>query len=218
LTLIKTGKNMNIRGTRKPPIQPYSFLLLLTFFAAACSNNGNSMTAPAKTAGPAATSIDEIQVIITEGHDTDPQDGGRPVVLIAAALGVSSEEFREAFRHVQPAGAGTEPDPTQVKKNKSALLSALGRYGITNDFLDTVSNYYRFNGSSGETWPQTPAAATAIVTDGVVSGFRVTNPGSGYTSAPLITISGSDVKATAILSFSKDFDANGSLAAIVIQP
>ena len=37
--------------------------------------------------------------------------GTRPVVLIAAALGVSSDVFREAFSHVRPAPAGTRPDP-----------------------------------------------------------------------------------------------------------
>src|SRR5689334_10813701 len=55
-------------------------------------------TAPA---GPAVT--------LTGGHDTDPRDKGRPVVLVAAGLGVTPEVFRDAFSRVTPAPAGREP-------------------------------------------------------------------------------------------------------------
>ena len=189
------------------------------FFLVACGSARNSTANIMVTANPTAEITDGVQVMITGGHDTDPRDGGRPVVLIASALGVPSEVFREAFTHVHPAAAGWEPNPIQVRQNKAALLSALGSYGVTNDYLDTVSNYYRFNGSTGgETWPETPATAKAIVTDGVVIGFVITNPGSGYTSPPIITLSGSDVTATATLSFTADFNTNGSLASIILNP
>lgn len=209
---------MNIATIRKIAIHSRLALLLLIFFLVGCSNEGNSTASTMKVADPTAKLANKVQVIITGGHDTDPRDGGRPVVLIASALGVPPEVFREAFSHVHPAAAGWEPNPVQVKLNKSALLGALGSYGITNDFLDTVSNYYRFNGSAGETWPQTPATAMAIVTDGVVTGFVITNPGSGYTSPPNITLLDSDVSAKATLSFGKDFKTNGSLKEIIINP
>jgi len=206
--------------------KPIIYLLLLALFLTACGANPNSTTnttdvnqadvAVLQTAS--AASNGEVQVVITGGHDTDPRDGGRPVVLIASALGVPSEVFREAFTHVNPASAGMEPNPVQVRLNKSALLNALGPYGVTNDFLDTVSNYYRYNRSAGETWPQTPATATAIITNGVVTGFEITNPGSGYSSVPIITILNSDVTATATLAFTSDFSTNGSLAAITLDP
>jgi hypothetical protein len=212
------GEIMNIASIRKIAVHSRLVLLLLMFFLIGCGNDNNSTASAMKVANPTTMPANKVQVIITGGHDTDPRDGGRPVVLIASALGVPPEVFREAFSHVKPAAAGTEPNPIQVKLNKNALLSALGPYGITNDFLDTVSNYYRFNGSAGETWPQTPATATAIVTDGVVTGFTITNPGSGYTSAPAITLSGSDASAKAILSFTTDFNTNGSLAAITLDP
>src|SRR6476620_1732883 len=94
-----------------------------------------------------------VPIVFSGGHETDPRDNGRPVVLIASALGVPPEVFRDAFSHVTPARAGQEPDPSQVNKNKAALLQALGPYGITNARLDEVSNYYRYNASAGEHWP-----------------------------------------------------------------
>src|SRR5579862_3361570 len=65
-----------------------------------------------------------LAVTLSGGHETELRDHGRPVVLIAAALGVPPETFREAFSHVMPARAGEEPDPDQVQRNKRALLSA----------------------------------------------------------------------------------------------
>lgn len=210
---------MNIDTIHKTLIHSRPLLLLLVFFLAACGNQGNSSANSTELTSPMTEISSEVQVSITGGHDTDPRDGGRPVVLIASALGVPPEVFREAFSHVQPAAAGQEPDPAQIKLNKSALLDVLGPYGVNNDLLDTVSNYYRFNGSVGETWPQTPATVIAIVSsEGIVTGFIITDPGSGYTSPPVINLSGSDTAATATLSFTTDFNTNGSLAAITLEP
>ena len=47
----------------------------------------------------------KIPIKFSGGHETDRRDGGRPVVLVAAGLGVSPELFREAFRGVTPARA-----------------------------------------------------------------------------------------------------------------
>jgi hypothetical protein len=158
-------------------------------------------------------------VVISGGFDTDPQDKGRPVVLIAAALGVPTEVFREAFRGVTPAGAGSEPSPVQAQRNKAALLKVLAPYNITNQRLDEVSNYYRYNKSKGEIWQNTQAEATAAITNGVVTGVTIINPGSGYSSNPTITITGPNgkVTATAALSYTKDFKTNGSISAITIK-
>ena len=84
-----------------------------------------------------------VAIKFSGGHETDPRDGGRPVVLVAAGLGVPEEIFRETFTHVTPASNGREPEPEQVRKNKQALLRGLSSYGVTNDRLDTVSNFYR---------------------------------------------------------------------------
>lgn len=191
---------------------------LLFFLLAACGSNSISKKSATESVVQQIVPNGEVQVVITSGHDTDPRDGGRPVVLIASALGVPSEVFREAFSHVNPASAGMEPNPIQVKLNKSALLSVLEPYGVTNDYLDTVSNYYRYKRSAGETWPQTPATVEAILTDGIVTGFEITNPGSGYSSIPVITVLNSDVTATATLTFTTDFNTNGSLADIILNP
>src|SRR5947209_5523361 len=71
----------------------------------------------ARGEGPAPAPAGETRIPVTfaGGHETDPRDRGRPVVLIAAALGVPADVFRAAFRNVTPAPAGREPDPEQVR-------------------------------------------------------------------------------------------------------
>jgi hypothetical protein len=102
-----------------------------------------------------------------------------------------------------------------VRLNKQALLQTLEPFGVTNDRLDEVSNYYRYNRSRGEWWRHTQAAAYATVSAGVVTGFLITNPGSGYSSPPRITVPGfPDANGSASLTFSTDFKTNGSLREI----
>jgi len=158
-------------------------------------------------------------VIISGGFDTDPQDHGRPVVLIAAALGVPTEVFREAFSGVTPAGLDRGPTSEEAQRNKEALMKVLSPYGITNDRLDEVSNYYRYNGKRGESWKRTLATATPTVSNGVVTGFTITNPGSGYSSAPTVTIKGPNgtVTAKATVTYTTDFKTNGSLTSITLD-
>jgi hypothetical protein len=150
-------------------------------------------------------------VTITGGFATKAVDNGRPVVLVAAALGVPEQVFRTAFSGVTPAAAGTGPVDAQVKLNKAALLKVLGAYGITNDQLDAASDYYRYNESAGQTWPR--VAATATVSGDTVT---ITNPGRGYTSAPTITLPDGRT-ATATISYGKDLTTNGSITAITIN-
>jgi hypothetical protein len=170
--------------------------------------------APGSTSPEGTT---QVPVTFTGGHDTDPRDRGRPVVLIAAALKVSPEVFRQAFSQVHPAPAGEQPQPDQVRKNKAALMSNLGPYGVTDDRLNEVSNYYRYSRSRGEMWRNTQAAAMATVRQGVVTGITITNPGAGYSSPPEISIEGMpQVKAQATLFFGTDLNKNGSVKEIVI--
>jgi hypothetical protein len=158
-------------------------------------------------------------VIISGGLTTDPQDKGRPVVLIAAALGVPTEVFREAFSGVTPSGLDSAPSAELAQRNKAALLKVLGPYGITNDRLDEVSNFYRYNGKKTATWQKTSATATAIVTDGVVTGVTITNAGAGYSSTPTVTITGptGTVTAKAVVTYTQDFATNGSITSITLD-
>ncbi len=174
----------------------------------------------AETPSPATAKdgTQHVPVTFTGGYETDPRDHGRPVVLIAAALNVPEQVFRDAFSHVTPASGGNEPEPAQVRKNKSALLHNLGPHGVTNDRLDTVSNYYRYSASRGQMWRNTPAAAYATVRNGIVTGFTLTNPGAGYSSPPKVSVEGmADVNATAVLNFSTDFEKNGSIKQITLN-
>lgn len=170
---------------------------------------------------PAAEPQGDQTVAVSGGYETDPVDHGRPVVLIAAALGVPTEVFREAFSGVKPAGLDRGPTAEEAQKNKAALMSVLSPYGITNERLDEVSNYYRYNGSKGQLWQHQSATAKAIVTDGVLTGVEITNPGSGYTSAPTIKVkapNGTIVNAVATVAYTNDFRTNGSLTSITLQP
>ena len=178
-----------------------------------------ALSAASKLRAQSDTATTRVPVVFSGGHETDRRDHGRPVVLIAAALGVPSDVFREAFTHVRPEPAGTAPDPRQVRDNKEALMDALSPYGITNDRLDTVSDYYRYVRRRGKLWPTKPAAAYALVRDGKITSLVVTNGGSGYSSPPTVTVPNFEgVAAKVELSFSKQFAKNGSVASIKLVP
>ncbi len=162
--------------------------------------------------------VTRVPVVFSGGHDTDPRDGGRPVVLIAAALGVPPEVFREAFSHVHPANTNVGPSSGQARDNKRALMDALGKYGVTNDRLDEVSNYYRYVRARGELWPVKAAVANALVKDGIITGFEVISGGSGYSSPPSVTVPGARGSARVALSFGRNFTANGAVSAITLAP
>jgi hypothetical protein len=171
----------------------------------------------AVTLSPRAGAAGEEQVplVIWGGHDTDPRDRGRPVALVAGALGVSPEVFRSAFSGVRPAPLGTEPDPEQVRRNKAVLLGALARYGVTNDELDRVSNFYRYRPGRGELWPVAAAAGYAVVKDGAVTSVVITQPGYGYCAPPTVSVPGHpEVALEAELHFDRDVKKNGSVASV----
>ena len=150
-------------------------------------------------------------VIIEWGYETNPIDKWRPVILIGSALGVWEEIFREAFSKVTP-----KPNSSQVHINKQILLNALGPYGITNNRLDEVSNYYRYQPQGGNLWKHTKAKVKAIITENEVTGFEILKAGNGYTVAPTITVPGYSISTEVILQFSQNFQTNGSIKEIKI--
>ena len=94
----------------------------------------------------------QVPVTISEGHATDGQDHGRPVILIANALGVKPEVFRDAFSHVHPANNGMGPTDGEARQNKYELMSRLSQYGVTDQRLNEVSNYYRYRREVTPLW------------------------------------------------------------------
>jgi hypothetical protein len=160
-------------------------------------------------------SADDSKVAVTfsGGHETDEKDKGRPVVLIAAALGVKPEVFREAFSGVTPA-KGRGPTREEARKNKAALLKVLGPRGVTNERLDEVSDHYRYRPGKGELWKHAPAKAYALVEGKKVVKVVVTEAGSGYSSAPTATVNGVKLKVT--LKFGKDLKTNGSVEKVEV--
>ncbi len=169
-------------------------------------------------AEPAPAAVTKVPVVFSGGHDTDPRDHGRPVILVAGALGVAPEVFRDAFSRVHPAGPDSGgPTRDEAQANKAALMSVLGKYGITNDRLDTVSNRYRYVRSHDEMWPTKQAVANALVQNGVVTGYEIVSGGYGYSSAPTITVPNiKSVPAKVELAFGKDFESNGSVSKIIV--
>lgn len=160
---------------------------------------------------------ERVAVTFSGGYETDPEDRGRPVVLVAAGMGVKPEVFREAFKGVRPAPAGTQPTEEQKRQNKQVLERALGKYGVDRDRIDEVSNYYRYNRGKGEMWRTRPAVAFALVRDGKVVGYDVVDAGAGYSSTPTVTVPGvKDAPAKVVLSFGKDLKTNGSIASITV--
>src|SRR5438874_10510075 len=91
--------------------------------------------------GVARAAETKIPVTFSGGHETDPKDHGRPVVLIAAALNVKPEVFRKAFSGVTPA-RGRGPTGEEARRNKEALMKVLEPYKVTNDRIHEVSGYY----------------------------------------------------------------------------
>ena len=165
---------------------------------------------------PSSARADEKQTPLTfsGGHAIGKEDFGRPVYLIAAALGVKPEQFREAFSGVTPAH-GRGPTGDEARRNKAALMKVLAPLGVTNDRLDEVSNYYRFRPQAGELWPNKPAKGYAVMVDGKVTKLVITDAGSGYNMPPDVTIAGVDgVRLRATLAFSKDLKKNGGVAAV----
>ncbi len=145
-------------------------------------------------------------------------DRGRPVVLIAAALGVKDEVFRDAFSRVHPAGPGSGgPSREEAQANKKVLMDALGKFGITNERLDTVSNFYRYPPGRGNLWKVTPATANALVKNGAVIGYEITGGGAGYSTPPSVSVAGfAGAAAKVELAFGKDFETNGAVSAITV--
>jgi len=159
--------------------------------------------------------ITRVPVVFSGGHETDPRDHGRPVVLIAGALGVPPEVFRDAFSRVHPANPEKGPVPAEAQANKAALLATLGKYGVTNERLDQVSDYYRYVASRNELWPTQPAVAYAMVQNGKIVGYEIVSGGSGYSSTPLVSVSGLPNNAQAELTYGKSFEKNGSIRSII---
>jgi len=158
----------------------------------------------------------KVQLVFSEGHDTAKEDHGRPVVLIAAALKVKTEEFRKAFSAVTPAKDG-KPTGEEARANKEALMKVLKPLGVTNDRLDEVSDYYRYQPQKGKLWKHSLAEGYALVEDGKIKKIVVTEPGAGYSSTPKVIIEGMDqIKLQATVKYDKDLKKNGAISDVAV--
>jgi hypothetical protein len=181
---------------------------------------GTTVVALAGCASPAATETSArhvVPVTLVGGFVIGANDYGRPVPLYASMLGVSPAVFRRAFSGVYP-DAAHDPTSVQQQDNKAALMSVLAAYQITNDELDRVANYYRFNSVAGQTWPHRQARAEAVVENGRVTSIRVLDGGAGYTTAPAGVIAGQpSAAAVARVVFTTSFATNGHIGTITLS-
>jgi hypothetical protein len=184
-------------------------------FLAICGVCGMAVSA-SHSVGRAAEK--QVPVIFSGGHTIGKEDFGRPVTLIAAALGVKPDVFRMAFSGVTPA-RGRGPTAAEARKNKGALLDVLAPHGVTNERLDEVSDYYRFRPDRGELWPTRAAKADAVVVDGKITRIVVTVPGAGYCTPPTAKVKGFEgTRFNVVLALGKDLKKNGGVAKIEVVP
>lgn len=177
---------------------------------------GNAGALPGESVPYGGSGSERVRVAFSGGHYTEPANRGRPVSLIAGALQVTPEVFRAAFSGVQPAH-GRGPTREEARANKAALMRVLAPHGVTNDRLDTVSNYYRYRPQNGEMWPTEEAVAYALVEDGRVVRFEIESGGSGYTSPPWVSVPGiPGYQATSQVAFSTHFEENGRVVEITL--
>jgi hypothetical protein len=172
----------------------------------------------AVTSGTLRAEEKKVPLTFSGGYEIGKNDFGRPIVLIAAALGVKPEEFRKAFSGVTPSKSG-KPSESEARKNKAALMKVLRPLGVTNERLDEVSNYYRYQPQKGQLWKTTEAKGYAVVEDGKVKKVVLTTPGSGYSSPPRVTVEGVEkvtLKPTLILA--KDLKKNGAIGSVEVVP
>jgi hypothetical protein len=169
---------------------------------------------------PLALGERRLALKIEKGHDTDSRDHGRPVALIAAALKVPEDVFRKTFSHVHPAGPGSGgPTDAEARQNKAALMAGLSPYGVTDDRINEVSNYYRYmRKNHDDLWKHREAVAFVVVNaDDKVVRFDIVDAGAGYTTPPTVTIPDQrDVKITAKLLFGTDLPTNGSIESLTV--
>ena len=163
---------------------------------------------------PSLAGEKQIPIVFSGGHDLDPSDNGRPVVLVAAGLGVSPEVFRAAFRGVTPARDG-KPSGDEARRNKDALLKVLAPHGVTNERLDEVSDYYRYQPQHGGLWKTREAKAHALVEDGKIKQIVVTEPGAGYTTPPKASLKGMEQLSLKVtVHIDKDLKKNGAVGSV----
>src|SRR4051812_12519391 len=160
----------------------------------------------------------KVPVTFSGGHELGKNDFGRPIHLMAAALGVKPEQFRKAFSGVTPA-RGRGPTGEEARRNKQELMKVLAPLKVTNERMDEVADYYRFRPQKGELWPTKPAEAHAILNGGNIKEIVVTEPGSGYNTPPKAAIEGfKNVRLETKLKYDTSLKKNGGVESVEIAP
>jgi hypothetical protein len=115
--------------------------------------------------------------------------------LTSLALGNLGAAYTSAPT-VTLAGGGVNPvataaTGTAVVNTSLGLVSSITIGGPNNSYASPPTVTFTNTGTGGS-----GAAATAVISGGVVTNFIITNAGSGYTSTPTVTITGGGALAT----------------------
>ena len=94
--------------------------------------------------------ITKAAVTFSGGHDIGPGDFGRPVTLMAAALGWPGRVSPGLKRREAGTRAGAEGGRAAGEQRALMKVCAQGR---ANERMDEVADYYRFRPERGELWP-----------------------------------------------------------------
>jgi len=179
-----------------------------------CSNSPCVPPQPETSTSTTVTKSKPGDVQIQNGYQTDPRDGGRPVGLIASALEVDGQVFRDAFSEVRPAKGGP-PSEASKRANKKVLMDALSPLGVTDERLNEVSNFYRYRPEAGETWTIQAAKINAVIEDHQVTDLVIEDPGFGYLSEPQVSVVGyPDLQVRVALAFDRDLRRNGRIESV----
>lgn len=96
--------------------------------------------------------------------------------------------------------SNTDTQASQPKSLRVGQITGLGVTGTMSGYVDGASLTISAPPAGG-----TQAAGTINVTGGVITGFTITNPGAGYTTAPTVTApAGTGATITASIKKSKD--------------
>jgi hypothetical protein len=133
-------------------------------------------------------------IVLSSGRMGNTFAGGVPRYVLGDVIAPPETQFdgvsiaTGTYWRAQPVQVGetftqSEPATTEIPFPLTIASISITNGGAGYTSVPTVN-------ITGGGSPTTPATATAVVTQGIVTAITLTNPGAGYTSLPAVTLSG----------------------------